>query len=147
MHLNPRVVATSAPPIPAVQGWMREYDNRAGPLIDLCQAVPGYPPPPALLDRLGREAATPGNARYGAILGEPALREATAAHLAALYDAPVHAGNVAITAGCNQAFFAAISANTSFEALKQASSTASEKGTGSAPPMAMRRSAGGFMMS
>lgn len=110
MHLNPLVVATSAPPIPAVQGWMREYDGRRGPLIDLCQAVPGHPPPPALLDRLGTEAATPANARYGAILGEPALRDAYASHLAALYDAPVRAGNVAITAGCNQAFFAAVSA-------------------------------------
>ena len=110
MHLNPLVVATSAPPIPAVQGWMREYDGRQGAPIDLCQAVPGYPPPPALLDRLAREAATPANARYGAILGEPGLRDAYAAHLAALYDAPVRAENVAITAGCNQAFFAAVSA-------------------------------------
>ncbi len=110
MHLNPLVVSTSAPPIPAVQGWMRDYDGHAGPMIDLCQAVPGYPPPPALLDRLAREAAAPDNARYGAILGEPALRQAYAAHLAALYDAPVHADNVAITAGCNQAFFAAASA-------------------------------------
>jgi aspartate/methionine/tyrosine aminotransferase len=110
MHLNPLVVATGAPPIPAVQGWMREYDGGKGPLIDLCQAVPGYPPPPALLDRLAREAATPANARYGAILGETALRDAYAAHLAALYDAPARAENVAITAGCNQAFFAAVSA-------------------------------------
>ena len=110
MHLNPLVVSTGAPPIPAVQGWMREYDGRRGPLIDLCQAVPGYPPPDALLDRLAREAATPANARYGAILGEPALRRAYAAQLRALYDAPAQADNVAITAGCNQAFFAAASA-------------------------------------
>jgi aspartate/methionine/tyrosine aminotransferase len=110
MHINPRVVATGAPPIPAVQGWMREYDGRAGPLIDLCQAVPGYPPPTPLLDRLAREAATPANARYGAILGETPLRDAYAAHLAALYDAPARGENIAITAGCNQAFFAAASA-------------------------------------
>ena len=84
MHLNPLVVATSSPPIPAVQGWMRDYNGQAGPLIDLCQAVPGYPPPPALLDRLAREAAAPDNARYGAILGEAALREAYAVHLATL---------------------------------------------------------------
>jgi hypothetical protein len=33
----------SAPPIPAVIAWSREYKGGKGPLIDLSQAVPGYP--------------------------------------------------------------------------------------------------------
>ncbi len=110
MHINPLVAATSAPPIPAVQAWMREHDTSAGPLIDLCQAVPGYAPPAALQERLAREAANPTNARYGPILGDPALQEAYAGHLAALYGTPLTAANVAVTAGCNQGFFAAVSA-------------------------------------
>ncbi len=100
--MNPLVQHTAAPPIPAVQAWMRGYDGRRGPLIDLCQAVPGYPPPPALLDRLAGAAADPASARYGFIPGDAPLREAYAA------ETGVPAGQVLITAGCNQAFFTAM---------------------------------------
>jgi len=57
--VNPLVEDTGSPPIPAVQGWGREYDGARGPLIDLCQAVPGYAPHPGLLARLGQAAADP----------------------------------------------------------------------------------------
>ncbi|MGO7631884.1 aspartate/tyrosine/aromatic aminotransferase, partial [Rhizobium ruizarguesonis] len=41
---------------------------------------------------------------YGPIEGEPLLRKTYATHLAALYGAALSAGNIHITAGCNQAF-------------------------------------------
>ncbi len=100
--INPLVADTGSPPIPAVQGWGRAYDGRAGALIDLCQAVPGHPPHPELLERLAAAAADPANARYGFIPGDTALREAYAGHTG------VDAGQVVITAGCNQAMFAAL---------------------------------------
>ena len=100
--MNPLVEDTGSPPIPAVQGWGREYQGGQGPLIDLCQAVPGYPPHPELLARLGRAAADPLCAKYGFIPGNTALREAYAA------ETGVAPGRVVITAGCNQAFFAAM---------------------------------------
>ena len=81
---------------------------RRGPLIDLSQAVPGYPPHPALLERLAEAAAGREAAAYGDILGDAALREAYAAHVSELYGARIPAANVAITAGCNQAFFVAM---------------------------------------
>ena len=55
---NPLLAATDAPPIPAAQAWKAAYDGRLGPMIDLAQAVPGSPPPQALLDRLAATAGT-----------------------------------------------------------------------------------------
>jgi aspartate/methionine/tyrosine aminotransferase len=102
--LNPDLLDTGTPPIPQAQGWARAYDGRSGPLIDLSQAVPGSPPPDALLARLGVAAALPDGARYGAITGDIALREAYAAEIGKVYGAAFRPSEIAITSGCNQAY-------------------------------------------
>jgi aspartate/methionine/tyrosine aminotransferase len=102
--LSPRIRATAAPPIPSARAWAARYDGAAGPAIDLTQAVPGYPPHPALLERLAEAAGGRAAAGYGPIDGDPALREALAADLAEACAAPISAADVAITAGCNLAF-------------------------------------------
>jgi aspartate/methionine/tyrosine aminotransferase len=99
-----RVRATAEPAIPAARAWAARYDGRAGPAIDLTQAVPGYPPHPELLARLAEAAGTRAAAGYGPIEGDAALREALAADMAGFYGAPVGAADLAITAGCNLAF-------------------------------------------
>jgi aspartate/methionine/tyrosine aminotransferase len=104
MTLSPRILATEAPPIPAARAWAARYDGRAGPALDLTQAVPGYPPPPALLGKLAEAAGSAACAGYGPIAGDAALREALAADLSAFYGAPIAPAQVAITAGCNLAF-------------------------------------------
>jgi aspartate/methionine/tyrosine aminotransferase len=104
MRLSPRIAATETPPIPAARAWAARYRGEAGPALDLTQAVPGYPPPPELLDRLAAAAGDPALAGYGPIAGDPALREALAAEMAACYRAPIAPARVAITAGCNLAF-------------------------------------------
>ncbi|MCZ8314624.1 aminotransferase [Phreatobacter sp.] len=106
--LNPQVVDTGTPPIPAARAWMASYDGSRGPAIDLSQAAPGAPPPAELLARLGAAAAKPEVARYGAILGDAALREAYARDVAAAYGGDIGPADVAITAGCNLAFLAAV---------------------------------------
>jgi aspartate/methionine/tyrosine aminotransferase len=106
--INPLIDKLSAPPIPAVQAWAREYDGAHGPLIDLSQAVPGYPPHPDMLRFLGEAASSVAYAGYGPIEGETFLREAYARHVGNLYGAEIKAGNIHITSGCNQAFIAAI---------------------------------------
>jgi aspartate/methionine/tyrosine aminotransferase len=88
--------------IPAVQGWGRAYGGARGPLIDLCQAVPGYAPDAGLLARLAEAAADPLNAKYGLITGDTGLRTAFA------QQSGVAMERVLITAGCNQAFFTAL---------------------------------------
>ncbi|RCS25068.1 aminotransferase [Phyllobacterium salinisoli] len=107
---NPLVANLSAPPIPLVQAWARDYSGTHGPLIDLSQAVPGYPPHRDMLQWLGEAASSTAYAGYGSIEGETVLRQAYADHVAGLYGAPVETANVHITAGCNQAFIAAIMA-------------------------------------
>ncbi len=106
--INPLIDKLSAPPIPAVQAWAREYDGAHEPLIDLSQAVPGYPPHPDMLRFLGEAASSVAYAGYGPIEGETVLREAYARHVGNLYGAEIKANNVHITSGCNQAFIAAI---------------------------------------
>ena len=104
---NSLVARLSAPPIPSVVAWGREYRGLKGPLIDLSQAVPGYPAHPEMLRLLGEAAGQQAMTGYGPIEGEPLLRESYAAHLAELYGADISAGNIHITAGCNQAFLCA----------------------------------------
>ena len=106
--LNPLVTGIVPPPIPEAHGWARRYDGAFGPLLDLCQAVPGYPPHPALLQQLSDAAAEPAAAKYGLINGDAALREAYAADLSHTYGGAIDPNQVAITAGCNQAFFLAM---------------------------------------
>ena len=106
-RFNPLVANLSAPPIPSVFAWASAYDGRSGPMIDLSQAVPGYPPHPEMLRLLGENAASRAYTGYGPIEGEESLRKAYAAHLSETYGTTLAAGNVHVTAGCNQAFICA----------------------------------------
>jgi len=113
--VNTLLSATAVPPIPEAKAWVTGYDGSCGPLIDFSQAVPGYPPHPEMLERLGRAAASREAASYGEITGDETLRIAYADHVEELYgkDTPgaaVVGREVAITAGCNQAFFVAVMA-------------------------------------
>jgi aspartate/methionine/tyrosine aminotransferase len=98
-----------APPIAEAMSWISAGpSNRA--LINLCQAVPSYPPAEALMEEVGRLARLPATSLYSDILGVPPLRQELAKSLASDYGAPIAAENVAITAGCNQAFAATMMA-------------------------------------
>jgi len=108
--LNPWLADVAAPPIPAAHGWAARYDGSCGPMLDLCQAVPGYPPHPQMLEHLAAAAGDPASAKYGLINGDAALRETYAAQVSDLYGGTVRPDQVAITAGCNQAFFLAVMA-------------------------------------
>ena len=105
---NPLVRGVGAPPVALGAAWGAAYDGRSGPLIDCSQAVPGHPPPALLAEALGRAAQAPAVARYGPIPGDPAFRAAYAAHVSARYGTEIAPERVVVTAGCNQAFVAAI---------------------------------------
>ncbi len=107
-ELNPGVTGVTEPPIPAAHAWVRRYDGSRGPMLDLCQAVPGYPPHPGMLEHLAAAAGDPASAKYGLINGDLDLREAYAAQVSGIYGGTVGPDQVAITAGCNQAFFLAL---------------------------------------
>src|SRR5688572_27227145 len=106
---NPWLAAVEPSPIGETKRWVLNRTFPAErPLIDLSQAVPGYPPAIELRRHLGELLLDPTMHGYTPILGLPALRENYAAHLSGFYGAPITAGEVGITSGCNQAFCLAL---------------------------------------
>jgi aspartate/methionine/tyrosine aminotransferase len=109
LALNPLLAAVAPPPIPEAQGWIEGRDfPPEKPLIDVAQAVPGYPPPKELTDHLAAVVGEAASARYTDVPGLPELRTALAGDMGAFYGAALAAEDVSITAGCNQAFCLAL---------------------------------------
>jgi hypothetical protein len=106
----PRTATTFAPPVMEARRWLDGVTHPADrPLINVSQAAPVDPPPPALRQAMADAALTRDDAHlYGPVLGMPALRDALAAQISTHYEATVTGDHVAITSGCNQAFAAAI---------------------------------------
>ncbi len=90
-------------PITQVERW-KSNAARDLPLIDVSQAAPTFPPARELRDHIAAVAQSPVTANYTDQQGILPLREGLARALTADYDAPVAASQVAVTAGCNQAF-------------------------------------------
>ncbi|MEM1248488.1 MAG: aminotransferase [Acidobacteriota bacterium] len=92
-------------PISEAYGWLgARPDHRSDSLLDVSQAVPGYPPPPELQKAIGEAALDASVSRYTDQLGIAPLREALAGEMTTLYGADLRSDQIAITAGCNQAF-------------------------------------------
>lgn len=104
---NPLIQKLLPPPVPSVAAWGRAYDGSKGPLIDLSQAVPGYPPHPDMMKLLGEAAGSTDFTGYGPIEGEAVLRLAYAEHVSSVYGASLSPDNIHATSGCNQAFVCA----------------------------------------
>ncbi len=109
MPVSSLISGVEFPPIAEAMSWVRQ-GPRNRELLNLCQAVPSYPPAPALQEEFARLAATPGIGGYTNIFGLDALRAAHAAAMSKDYKAAISAEHVAITTGCNQAFAAAVMA-------------------------------------
>ncbi len=110
VELNRNLLDTGTPPIPEALAWLSAYDGALGSAISLSQAVPGDPPPVAFLQRIAEAAGSAEATRYGDIFGDEALRQAYASDVSSVYRASLEVENVAITAGCNQAFFVTVMA-------------------------------------
>ncbi|MEQ9041854.1 MAG: aminotransferase [Silicimonas sp.] len=108
MRLNPALLATDAPPIPEAKRWLDGVTfppNR--PLLNVSQAAPVDPPPEAMRRAIAEAALNDPEAHlYGPVLGLADLRAEVAADWSRHYGGVVTPGQVAITAGCNQAFVA-----------------------------------------
>ena len=103
--INPDLIDTATPPIPEARSWLAAYNGAHGVAINLAQAVPGAPPPPAMLAQLAAEAGRAERASYGPIMGDPELVAAYATDVQDVYGATPSASEIAITSGCNEAFF------------------------------------------
>ncbi len=106
---NPWLVGVEPSPIGETKRWVLGRTFPADhPLIDLSQAVPGYPPALELRQHLGELLLDPAMHGYTPILGVPALRDRYAGHLSSFYGATIAPSEVGITSGCNQAFCLAL---------------------------------------
>ena len=108
--INPQMAATFAPPVMEARRWLAGVTFPPDrPLINVSQAAPVDAPPLGLRQALADAALHDDGAHlYGPVLGMPELRAEVAAHWTASYGGTIRDAQVAITAGCNQAFCAAM---------------------------------------
>jgi aspartate/methionine/tyrosine aminotransferase len=103
MRLSPRTVNEIDSPMGAAYALLAGRSGERA-LLDLAQAAPSYPPADEMIEHVASVAREPNGAAYVPSPGLPRLREALAADLSRSYGSPVSAGQMVITAGCNQAF-------------------------------------------
>ena len=110
LPLNPNLAATIAPPVVEARRWLAETPLPDGlPLLNLSQAAPVDPPPPALRQAMADAILSDDAAHlYGPVLGLPELRETLAARWTEQYGGTIAATDTAITSRCNQAFCVSI---------------------------------------
>ena len=112
LRVSSTVASVVEPPVTAAKRWIEQATiTPERPLLDLSQAVPGYPPAPALRDRLAELVQRPETSAYAPVVGLAHVRSAVAEHFGRAYDTSgIEAADVMITTGCNQAFCLAIGA-------------------------------------
>ena len=108
LPVNPLVDAVAASPFAAIAAEARPTPDK--PLIDVGGGEPDYPPASELRAHLAARIEAPETARYTDLAGIAPLREALAAETRRLYGGDVGADDILVTAGCNQAFAAAMMA-------------------------------------
>ena len=97
------------PPISEVKEWIAGRTFPAEkPLVDLCQAVPDYPPARELTDHLASLTADPLISRYSPDEGLPEVRRAVGAWYGRLYGAAPDPSSLCLTIGASQAFWLAM---------------------------------------
>ena len=124
MHLNDNLRRVVTSPITEAYGWVEgrgvssatargdASEEDATALLDVSQAVPGYPPPRELREHVAEMARRDDAHGYTEQLGLAALRQELAGRVSRLYDAavPKDTGQLGITARCNQDFCLVVSA-------------------------------------
>jgi aspartate/methionine/tyrosine aminotransferase len=126
LSIRGAVKSTMTPPIPKAQAWAQHFPATSSrPLLNLSQGVPGEAPDKSVLDKLSSLSKERECANYGPIQGEAVLREAVLQEMRDVYkwdhsngtterngssSSGLKKENIAISSGCNQAFFIVLSA-------------------------------------
>ena len=106
-----RLEAVQSPIIPVLADLLRAHPDA----LSLGQGIVGYAPPPAAAARLAGAFADPARHRYQPVAGLPELTAALTDWMARRYGVPVgpaHGNRLMVTAGGNNAFYAALLAAT-----------------------------------
>ena len=105
---SPHIRAVHFPPISEVKGWLATRPDTGLELIDLCQAVPDYPPAPELTAHLATLLGDPLTSKYSPDEGLPEVLAAVCKAYQHKYGAEIEPGNLCLTIGASQAFWLAI---------------------------------------
>ncbi len=108
--LNPHMTQTSPPPVMEARRWAEGVTHPEDrPLLNLSQAAPVDPPPELMRQAMAEMVMADASAHlYGPVLGLPPLRNEIARTTARIYGGAITPDQVAVTAGCNQAFCAVV---------------------------------------
>lgn len=109
MKFSPHIQSVQFPPITEVKSWLAGVDARHDrPLVDLCQAVPDYPPAPQLVEYLHGLLEDPETSRYSPDEGLEEVRASVSAWYDRRYGAAPTSEELCLTIGASQAFWLAI---------------------------------------
>jgi len=111
MRGSHRLEVVQSPIIPVLADLLRAHPGA----LSLGQGIVGYAPPPTVAERLARAGSDPALHRYQPVAGLPELTAALAAWMTRRYGVPVgpaHGNRLLVTAGGNNAFYAALLAAT-----------------------------------
>ncbi|MBM3843275.1 MAG: aminotransferase class I/II-fold pyridoxal phosphate-dependent enzyme [Verrucomicrobia bacterium] len=111
MRGSHRLEVVQSPIIPVLADLLRAHPDA----ISLGQGIVGYAPPPTVAERLARVGSDPALHRYQPVAGLPELTAALADWMARRHGVPVgpaHGNRLLVTAGGNNAFYAALLAAT-----------------------------------
>ena len=105
--VNEHILKVHFPPISEVKGWLAGAPTGL-PLIDLCQAVPDYPPASELTAYLKNCLDDPQVSKYSPDEGLAEVREAICGRYQRVWDARINPRQLCLTIGASQAFWLAI---------------------------------------
>jgi aspartate/methionine/tyrosine aminotransferase len=108
ISFSPNIRSVHFPPISEVKGWLATRPDNDLELIDLCQAVPDYPPASELTAHLATLLDDPLTSKYSPDEGLPEVLEAVCKAYRRKYGAQIEPGNLCLTIGASQAFWLAI---------------------------------------
>ncbi len=109
MNINKRVRQVQAPPITEVKSWLAGRSPLAAlPLLDLCQAVPSYPPALELIAHLQKALDDPATYRYSPDEGLADVRVDLCAWYQRHYQSAPQPDQICLTIGASQAFWLAM---------------------------------------
>ncbi|RLB70228.1 MAG: aminotransferase [Deltaproteobacteria bacterium] len=109
MQVSGQIAEIQPPPITEVKSWLAGRTFPAEkPLIDLCQAVPSYPPPAELVDFLKNSLDDPLTFKYSPDEGLPEVRKELCNWYQRHYHSAPKPQQLCLTIGASQAFWLAI---------------------------------------
>ncbi|MEI6214242.1 MAG: aminotransferase [Desulfuromonadales bacterium] len=108
MKLSPLITEVHFPPISEVKRWLAERPTDGRELIDLCQAIPDYPPSAALTVHLTGLLDDPLMSRYSPDEGLTEVLDAVCSYYGRRYGALLNSTEICMTIGASQAFWLAM---------------------------------------